>query len=124
MLGFTHQLTHEQVLSAFVTRSVVTANANQRFQANDMHGYYWVGNPDIKPEVHKQAELGWQKGDELSQMGVSIFYDKVDDYILQYKQSEKVVLQKMLMQLCMGWKLNLAILSLRAGVLKHLCLGQ
>ncbi|WP_169915889.1 TonB-dependent receptor [Shewanella psychrophila] len=85
VLGFNHQLDADQALNMYITRSVVSADAGQRFRAISMHGSNWIGNPDLKAETHNQLELGWQQGNAEQNMAVSVFYDKVADYILQYR---------------------------------------
>ncbi|WP_330925601.1 TonB-dependent receptor domain-containing protein [Candidatus Sororendozoicomonas aggregata] len=85
VLGLARQLTHDQQLTVFLSRTVVSADVDQRFRALSMMGEYVVGNPDIKPEKHRQIELGWRKKRYISSMEVVAFYDDVDDYILQYK---------------------------------------
>jgi iron complex outermembrane receptor protein len=71
-------------LYAAFSRSVRTADATERFMAsnNAMGSMRWVGNPDIKPEVHHQLEAGatWILGNVRLQP--SLFYDWVEDYIL------------------------------------------
>lgn len=64
-----------------------TADATERFMSKwgMMSGTQtsWVGNPNIKPEQHNQIDLGiGQKTAQLN-WNVSVWYDKVNDYILR-----------------------------------------
>lgn len=74
-------------LKAGVSRSVRTADATERGLANDMvmmgNNRSWVGNPLINPEKHHQVDLGAVYRKRSFDMGISFYYNKVDDYILR-----------------------------------------
>jgi iron complex outermembrane receptor protein len=64
-----------------------TASATERFLAKggSQGGLqsYWLGNPNIKPEQHNQLDLGISQKLNSFTWEATIWYDKVDDYILR-----------------------------------------
>jgi iron complex outermembrane receptor protein len=70
---------------AGLSRSVRTADATERFMAaNSMDtAKVWVGNPEIEPEKHHQAEIGAAWNGNGWNSGVIVWADWVDDYILR-----------------------------------------
>jgi len=85
LLRFEHDLADGRgTLFAGLSRSMRTADATERYMAsNGMPNMRWVGNPEINPERHHQAEVGllWRDGDW--QADGSVFYNDVADYILR-----------------------------------------
>lgn len=85
LLRFEHDLENGRgTVFAGLSRSMRTADATERYMAsNGMPNMRWVGNPEIDPERHHQAEVGvlW-KGDGWQADG-SVFYNDVADYILR-----------------------------------------
>ncbi len=79
LLRFEHQLSAETKLFAGLSRSVRTADANERA----MGRADWVGNPDIDPEKHHQFDLGIEARREGWGFSATAYVDKVDDYILR-----------------------------------------
>lgn len=84
-LRYEQNLGDHNRLFTVLSRSVRSADANERFMAsnNTMASMRWIGNPDIEAERHHQAEIGmaWQTtGWEAS---ASVFYNDVSDYILR-----------------------------------------
>lgn len=73
---------HEIVkgLDGFVglSQSVRTADTSERAMARNN----WVGNPDIKPEKHRQIDVGLDAGNGQWHGSVSGYFDWVSDYIL------------------------------------------
>ncbi|GHD63122.1 TonB-dependent receptor [Thalassobaculum fulvum] len=65
------------------SRSVRTADATERSMASDMMASSWVGNPDIEPEAHHQAEIGVQTGAKAWSVGAIAYVDRVGDFILR-----------------------------------------
>jgi len=43
----------------------------------------WVGNPNLKPEQHKQLDIGVSQKTNNSDWSLSAYYDVVNDYILR-----------------------------------------
>jgi len=43
--------------------------------------YEYVGNPNLKPEVNNQIELSFKKKYKIIEMGASVFYSFLSDYI-------------------------------------------
>jgi iron complex outermembrane receptor protein len=70
-----------------ISRSVRTADATERYLAsravmmgNDVS---WVGNPALDPEQHHQLEAGLSWGGAGWNSAVTVFYNKVSDFILR-----------------------------------------
>lgn len=78
-----YDLTANTTLHAGVSRSVRTADATERSNAADMMAMSWVGNPDIAPEKHHQAEVGLSYAAKDVSLGGSVYADRVDDFILR-----------------------------------------
>lgn len=74
-----YQLSGDTTLFMGVSRSVRTADADERAVANGT----WVGNPDIAPEKHHQLDLGIEIARDSWNFGASVYGDSVDDYILR-----------------------------------------
>lgn len=79
LLRFEHELSPGATLFAGLSRSVRTADANERAMARDN----WVGNPDIAPEKHHQFDLGVELERAGWNLTAAAYLDKVDDYILR-----------------------------------------
>ncbi|MDX5360928.1 MAG: TonB-dependent receptor [Alphaproteobacteria bacterium] len=79
LLRFEHDLTPTLTLFAGLSRSVRTADATERAMAR----MDWTGNPDIEPEKHHQADVGFEYGRSDLTLGGVVFVDKVDDFILR-----------------------------------------
>jgi len=84
-LGYEHPLNPQTSLLFTLSRSLRTADASERYMAanNSVAAQRWVGNPQIDPEQHHQAELGlnWHDGGWPS--STALFYNQVSDYILR-----------------------------------------
>lgn len=84
-------LRYEQAVSddltafAGISRTVRTADATERGVNKWVAGAAsrWIGNPDIKPEKHHQIDIGLTKRTNKYSASATVFYDKVDDYILR-----------------------------------------
>lgn len=76
---------------SILSRSLRTADANERYIAsvsrNMMTGMdsSWVGNPDLNPEQHLQLELGYRYAAGGWGGNLSLYQDRVSDYILRDK---------------------------------------
>jgi iron complex outermembrane receptor protein len=76
-----------------VSRSVRTADATERYIASRMVGtnpltlmqmdMSWAGNPALDPEKHHQIEAGLSWGGQGWDSAVTVFYNKVSDFILR-----------------------------------------
>ncbi|MEG3638072.1 TonB-dependent copper receptor [Magnetococcus sp. PR-3] len=69
-----------------LSRTVRTADATERYMAanhNSSEDSRWVGNPFIKPEKHHQFDVGTRFNWRGLQSDISLFYNRVDDYILR-----------------------------------------
>ncbi|ABK46045.1 TonB-dependent copper receptor [Magnetococcus marinus MC-1] len=72
-----------------LSRTVRTADATERYMAanhNTSADSRWVGNPFIKPEKHHQLDVGTRIQWQALKSDVTLFYNRVDDYILQDHQ--------------------------------------
>ena len=80
-----------------LSRTVRTADATERFLAanNNNAALRWVGNPDLAPEQHHQIEFGLAvQGNNDWDIGASMFYNDVSDYILRDRaHAQKGILQ-------------------------------
>lgn len=87
LLRVEREVSASVTLKAGLSRSVRTADATERGLANDMvmmgNNRSWVGNPLIAPEKHHQLDLGALYRNKSFDMGLSLYYNKVDDYILR-----------------------------------------
>lgn len=74
-------------LYAGINRAGRTADATERGMANVMMmggmNSSWIGNPSLEPEKHSQFEFGFLKSTADWSLGLSAFYDHIDDYILR-----------------------------------------
>lgn len=67
-----------------ISRAMRTADATERYVAsNGMPDARWVGNPNLDPERHHQAEVGLVWRGRGWQGDVSVYYNDVADYILR-----------------------------------------
>ena len=84
MFRYEKQLSKGTSLFTGLSRTVRTADATERGinkwvkSANQR----WIGNPDIEPEKHHQFDLGMARKSNKMSMNASMFFDKVNDYIL------------------------------------------
>jgi iron complex outermembrane receptor protein len=69
---------------ASASRTVRTADATERYMAKwvGMSRMRWIGNPDLDPEKHHQAEIGFVFQNANTNFSTSAFYNDVDDFIL------------------------------------------
>ena len=80
LLRLEYEIVEGATLFAGVSRSVRTADANERAMGRNT----WVGDPDINPEKHHQADFGLAMAEESWSLNASAYIDRVDDYILRY----------------------------------------
>lgn len=85
LLRFEQDFSTSATVYAGVSRSVRTADATERGIAAKAMGTNkaWVGNPDIAPEKHHQADIGLSFGKAAWDMNASVYADRVSDYILR-----------------------------------------
>lgn len=79
LLRLEQELAPGTVLFAGLSRSVRTADANERAMARTD----WVGNPDIAPEKHHQLDFGIETVQGNWSLNASAYLDRVQDYILR-----------------------------------------
>ncbi|WP_417819204.1 TonB-dependent receptor domain-containing protein [Terasakiella sp.] len=85
LLRYDHELDQNIAFYGSLSRVVRTADATERGMAGDhaTAGLRWIGNPDIDPEQHHQVELGASAAYDGWNVGGSVYYNKVSDYILR-----------------------------------------
>ncbi len=66
---------------AGLSRSLRTADATERYISM---GMMRVGRPDLDPEAHQQIDLGANLQGDAWKLGFSVYYDRVNNYILSY----------------------------------------
>ena len=47
-------------------------------------GYYWVGNPDLKPEKSVNFDIGFEAETDRTSYRINAFHNKIDDYMTTY----------------------------------------
>lgn len=77
-----HMLSDDYQLAMTASRSVRTADATERYMAKSN----WIGNPWIAPEKHHQLEWVFSHAG-ATPWSISAYYNRVNDYILRYKES-------------------------------------
>lgn len=87
LLRFDHSINKNTAFYAGLSRSVRSADATERAMAGDhaTASSRWVGNPNIKPEQHHQVEIGSSLSYDTWNIGASVYYNRVTDYILRDK---------------------------------------
>ncbi len=82
-----YDLNPAHTLFAGVSRSVRTADVTERLMAGShaTASSRWVGRPDIDPEKHYQIDAGVAGKTGFGTWTGTVFYDKVQDYILRDK---------------------------------------
>ena len=85
LLRYEVALSNDVKLFAGLSRSVRTADASERSlaQNNATASNRWIGRPDIAPEKHHQVDLGAEVVRESWSIGGSIYYNRVQDFILR-----------------------------------------
>lgn len=67
---------------ANVSRGVRAGEMRERFEASPRgDGFFYSGNPQIKPETATQFELGLKGANDAFEYGLSIYRTRIDDYI-------------------------------------------
>jgi iron complex outermembrane receptor protein len=97
-----YEVAPDMVLFAGLSRSVRTADTNERGMARGSMGTpSWVGNPDIAPEKHHQFDLGIDASGDNWGLTASAYVDQVDDYILrdQFSYSGRTIYRNVSAQL-------------------------
>ncbi len=82
---FSQQLNAQVTAFASISRAVRTADATERYlaSANSQAAMRWIGNPNIDPEQHHQADLGLSWQGTRSNASITGFANDVTDYILR-----------------------------------------
>ena len=85
VLGWDRKLDVDTLLSLNISRSVRTPDASEQWIARSAMGAFWVGNPELKPEIHQQLDVTWMKSQGRVDWSVTAFRDEVSDFIERYK---------------------------------------
>jgi len=80
---FEHRYSQHATVYTSLSRSVRTADATERYLANNMGANSWIGNTNLDPEKHHQLELGYQHQQPNWDLDISIYYNDVSDFILR-----------------------------------------
>jgi iron complex outermembrane receptor protein len=86
LLRLEHDLSRQGTgIFGAISRTARTADATERYIAswNMTPSMQWVGNPALEPEIHNQIEVGGNWAVAGTEGSGSIYYDRVDDYILR-----------------------------------------
>lgn len=89
LLRLEHQLNAATKVFAGLSRSVRTADANERSIARGtvvggvVAAGAWVGDPGIDPEKHHQFDLGIETSHDAWGYTATVYVDRVNDYILR-----------------------------------------
>lgn len=81
-----HDLTDVTRVFAGISHSMRSPDATERYLASFMGPggtSSWVGNPGLDPERHVQLDLGFASDGGAWGVSGSVYYDRVDDYILR-----------------------------------------
>ncbi|HFS67789.1 MAG TPA: TonB-dependent receptor [Flavobacteriia bacterium] len=81
-----HKIKNGQIQLAF-GRGTKTASMIERFINHFSIGvdpYEYIGNPNLKPEINNQVELSFQKQFSQIELGGSVFYSYIQDYITAF----------------------------------------
>ncbi|MRI32631.1 TonB-dependent copper receptor [Endozoicomonas sp. OPT23] len=89
LLSWQHVLSSDKTVQLKLSRNVRQADATERYVASRgsccQGSDDWVGNPDIKPEVHHQLDIGYQQNFSFFDWSVTAWLNEVSDYILRYE---------------------------------------
>lgn len=84
VLGWDRTLDTDALFSVNLSRSVRTPDATEQWIARSAMGSFWVGNPQLQPEVHQQLDLTLMQNTEAIEWSATVFYDEIEDYIERY----------------------------------------
>jgi iron complex outermembrane receptor protein len=85
-LGLVYNLTREIDLTAAVGRGVRTADANERYafffpSSRYFDSFDYLGDPGLDPEQSLEFDVGGRARFDRVSLGLSLFYNRVQDYI-------------------------------------------
>lgn len=85
LLRFEHAAGSAGRWFAGVSRSVRAPDSTERYMAAmaAMPSGRWIGNPNLKLEVHQQVDAGYAWRDDGREASVTLYADRIDDYILR-----------------------------------------
>ncbi len=86
LLRYEHQFSQHLAGHAGVSRTAIAPNLTQKYVLIAKGGKLnKVGNPDLAPEIHNQVETGLSWESARLSAGANLFYNQVEDFILQDK---------------------------------------
>jgi iron complex outermembrane receptor protein len=85
LIRYQAELNEEMTSWVGLSRVTRHGDVTERFIAadNSNHMMRWIGNPGLDPEAHHQLEAGLRYSDDTIDSALSLFYDRVSDYILR-----------------------------------------
>jgi len=89
-ISIKHKMKDAQLQLAF-GRGTRTASMVERFINHFSIGvdpYEYIGNPNLKPEINNQIELSYQKQFTDIEIGSSLFYSYIQDYITAFVNTD------------------------------------
>lgn len=85
LIRYERQLNKQTEIFAGLSHSYRYPDATELYIAKGGSMGSWVGNPNLKPEEHNQFDIGIAQNYDNFQWSASVFYDKVNNYILADK---------------------------------------
>ena len=91
-LGMTHTLAPHRRLKANVGTGYAEPGLGELFYNWEMYGgtgrnhlgWYWIGNPDLKPEKSFNIDLSLEGENEKTYAKIGVFHNEISDYMTHY----------------------------------------
>lgn len=81
-LGASYEITSLLQPYASVARGFRAGEMRERYESSPRgDGYYYIGNPQVKPELSTQWELGVKGQDDRLFWSAAVFYNRIKDYM-------------------------------------------
>ncbi len=96
-LGMTHMLAKHRRLKANIGTGYGEPGLGELFYNWEMYGgtgadhlgWYWIGNPNLKPEKSLNIDLSLEGENERTYGKVGIFHNEISDYMTHYFTGQK-----------------------------------
>lgn len=86
VVGWDRQIDPATLFSVNLSRSVRAPDSSEQWIARSAGGVFWVGNPELDPEIHQQLDLTLQRDHGRLEWSATLFVDDVDDYIERFEE--------------------------------------
>lgn len=86
VLGWDRQLNEQTRLNANLSRTWRMPDSSERWMARQTAAASWIGNPQLKPELHHQVDLRLEQQVGALAWSASLFAGEVSDYIERYRE--------------------------------------